>query len=453
MSTSVSATLVAPDHLLRLAHPSEYEAFGNMLEDAFTSGCWITDEYKAGLHSITERAEASYVWVVEQLSTRSLVAGVLTPHTDRIRNGVSTFNILGVAAAGRGRGFGHKLVAHAIEEARFNGAETISINSSPHMTHAHQLYYNHGFVRRIERETKVVDGGQRLYSFELRLEPPTGPALSSVQRGISQESPILDQTLRRNIMAALPFAARPEGSVTQILEGDFAGSDAPLVLKLDPTAPEYLVIRILIRILGLSEDFELVAKEAASAAPVGAPAEAIIEALLTASIQEGNPNAAWLVAQTAEHEAQRLSATISEDLVEGARRAVAAESDEEREAYVRLIYARLGVLDAALADPDAYLVGTRASLVDVQLFGFLALFDLTLRTQFGWGAASIRDYPNLWRYARKLAQHDGLLAASDRPWIGLSQAPNAAGVSAAAELIEAWDIPYRIHEPIDGVLV
>ena len=71
------------------------------------------------------------------------------------------------------------------------------------------------------------------------------------------------------------------------------------------------------------------AKEAASAAPGGAAAEAIIEALLTASIQEGNPNAAWLVAQTAEHEAQRLSATISEDLVEGARRALAAESDEE----------------------------------------------------------------------------------------------------------------------------
>ena len=58
-------------------------------------------------------------------------------------------------------------------------------------------------------------------------------------------------------MAALPFAARPEGSVTQILEEDFAGSDAPLVLKLDPTAPEYLVIRILIRILGLSGGFRV----------------------------------------------------------------------------------------------------------------------------------------------------------------------------------------------------
>ncbi|MGO1593605.1 MAG: hypothetical protein ACTHW1_04900 [Ancrocorticia sp.] len=100
------------------------------------------------------------------------------------------------------------------------------------------------------------------------------------------------------------------------------------------------------------------------------------------------------------------------------------------------------MLDYELRDPDAYVAGTEPTLVDIQLFSVLALFDQGIRREFGWGAASVRDYPYVWRYARKLAQRHGLLTQSEKQWIGLDGA-GADGTNAA------WDIPYRILEPLD----
>ena len=467
MTTSVDTALLDPDDLLRLADPSEYGAYGEMLDDAFTTGCWVTEEYRAGLHQIARRAKSSFVWVVEQLSSHELVAGILTPHPDEIRGGISTFNILGVATAGRGLGLGHKLVEHAIAQARYNGAESLSINSSPHMTHAHRLYYQHGFVRRIERETKVVDRGQRLFSFELRLTPPTdgtqgqppdsghGPTpVAPVHRAPEPSS----TPLQRRIMTSLPLAMDPDVTGPNSLAETIFESPDVLTLGLNPTIPEHLSIRILVRLLGLSEDIAVghssgpyVAVGSDNGVPKDATPKHVIESLLTAA-NEGNANAAWLKAPTSGPAAQRLVLAIDDDLITAERRIKSSDSEAEREALARLIYARLGVLDNALQNPDSYLMGQRSSLIDLQLFAFLALFDITVRDGFEWGAASVRDYPYLWRYARKLAQKDGFLTAEDRRWIGLSTAPNIAGISASSDLVEAWDIPFHILEPIDRAL-
>ncbi|MGO1593604.1 MAG: GNAT family N-acetyltransferase [Ancrocorticia sp.] len=301
------------DHVLRLAQPHEYEEFGNMLEDAFTHGCWVTEEYRRGLHAISARAETNYIWAVEQRSSGRIVAGVLTPHPEAIARGTSTFNILGVARAGRGRGIGHKLVEHAIDQARTNGAETISINSSPHMVHAHNLYYQHGFHRRIERETKVVDHGQRLYSFELRLAPPTSRFTSR----------------RADTMPALSLTD-PQASPDSVL----SLGPSPITVALNPTDPDHLSIKILLRLTTAGEEFAVVDTKKDPARIHLTRADRTEADLAPKDVLDA-------LAGAPTGGAPYTEASIRQDLIEAGRRLPRA-ANEEKEALARLIYARLG---------------------------------------------------------------------------------------------------------------
>ncbi len=49
---------------MRLAHPEEYPEVGRVLQEAFSTGCWVTPWYYEHLAYISERAESSHVWVV-----------------------------------------------------------------------------------------------------------------------------------------------------------------------------------------------------------------------------------------------------------------------------------------------------------------------------------------------------------------------------------------------------
>lgn len=150
--------------ILRRADSSEYDAVGLTLVEAFTHGCWITDEYRDRLTSITKWAESSDVWVIASGSGQ-IHAAVTTPQPEEWTGDAFTFNVLGVAPSGRGHGFGKVLVQHCLDLAESYGYDEIELHSSPHMTHAHQLYYSCGFHRRIDWETMVVDSGQRLFAF------------------------------------------------------------------------------------------------------------------------------------------------------------------------------------------------------------------------------------------------------------------------------------------------
>ncbi|MFR0573819.1 GNAT family N-acetyltransferase [Bifidobacterium boum] len=149
---------------LRLAAPDEYDAVGDTLEDAFTDGCWVTEEYKQGLHAIEQRARTSDVWVIVN-HHNDVVAAVLTPKPEYVEGERYTFNVLGVGSAGRGHGLGKALVRHALAVAHAYGYRTVELHSSPQMTYAHRLYYSFGFHRRPDWETIIVDRGQRLLSF------------------------------------------------------------------------------------------------------------------------------------------------------------------------------------------------------------------------------------------------------------------------------------------------
>jgi len=161
---------------VRLAAPEEYAAVGDLWEEAFTATFTITEWYRDNLHRVAEHAVDNEVWVATV--DGELVGALLVPRpgvrveppgSEHDRPEELGFRLLGVRPSARGRGVARLLVAQVVRIARDRGLSRLGIWSGPQMTAAHRLYESLGFVRRPERETKVVDGGQRLLSFTLDL--------------------------------------------------------------------------------------------------------------------------------------------------------------------------------------------------------------------------------------------------------------------------------------------
>jgi len=165
---------------VRAARPDEHVAVADVLEAAFTATFTITDWYRENLRRVPEHAATHDVWVAELPGSATFAGAVLTPHPAALRSaepapdGVPEFGfrLLGVAPTARGRGVGRALVAHTVGLARAQGLTRIGIRSGPQMRDAHRLYEQLGFVRRRERETLVVDGGQRLLVFTYDIPVP-----------------------------------------------------------------------------------------------------------------------------------------------------------------------------------------------------------------------------------------------------------------------------------------
>jgi putative glutathione S-transferase len=152
---------------LRLARAAELDGVGALLQEAFTDGCWVTPTYLAHLAEVRRRSALALVWVIADAD--GPLAVVLTPKPQHLVGDAFTFNVLGVGTRGRGLGLGHVLVDHSVKLAAALGYDRLEIRSSPQMTAAHALYYRYGFVRRPDRETDVVDSGQRLHVFTYRI--------------------------------------------------------------------------------------------------------------------------------------------------------------------------------------------------------------------------------------------------------------------------------------------
>jgi GNAT superfamily N-acetyltransferase len=158
---------------VRRAEAMEYGTVGDLLEEAFTATFTITDWYRDNLHRVDEHARQADVWVA-QVDGR-LAGAVLTPAGETEEPDAFGFRLLGVAPWARGRGVAVALVAHAEALARARGFGRVAIWSGPQMVEAHRLYERLGYLRRPERETRVVDGGQRLRSYARELAgPPVG---------------------------------------------------------------------------------------------------------------------------------------------------------------------------------------------------------------------------------------------------------------------------------------
>jgi ribosomal protein S18 acetylase RimI-like enzyme len=171
---TVGSPAAAPTVSVREAAPAEHPAVAALLEEAFTATFTITDWYRENLRRVAEHARTSRVWVATADGVDGLVGAVLVPHeTDVDPDGRPElgFRLLAVHPRARGLGVGRALVARAVAVARERGVARIGIRSGPQMVEAHGMYRALGFVRRPERETLVVDGGQRLLFFTYDVPP------------------------------------------------------------------------------------------------------------------------------------------------------------------------------------------------------------------------------------------------------------------------------------------
>ncbi|SDB93155.1 Acetyltransferase (GNAT) family protein [Sanguibacter gelidistatuariae] len=185
--------------VIRLVEPAEHAAVADLLLDAYGSDYILSEDYRASLVEVAERAAEHEVWVavdgavvdgtaapkpgpgVGQRGAREVTPGallgtVVTPRPGRLiselaQPGEVDFRLLGVAPAARGRGVGEQLTRFVLDLARARGAERVVMNSGPQMTTAHRLYHRLGFERLPARETRVLDDGTRLFAFGYDLVP------------------------------------------------------------------------------------------------------------------------------------------------------------------------------------------------------------------------------------------------------------------------------------------
>lgn len=177
---------LAPDDgvVVRLARPEEYDEVAALSVRAYALDYELSDEYRASIQAVAERAAEHQVWVAADGTTGALLGTVATPPPGRAISLLAQpdeldFRLLAVDSNVRGRGVGARLTRHAIELARLRGLERVVMNSGPQMVGAHRLYEKLGFARLRERERLIVDGGRtfRLLAFTIDVPPAPRTAL------------------------------------------------------------------------------------------------------------------------------------------------------------------------------------------------------------------------------------------------------------------------------------
>ncbi len=432
--------------VLRLAEPQEYAEVGRVLQAAFTRDFAVTEWYLEHLAQIAERSRTSHVWVVA--GADGILGAVLTPKPQYHRDGAFTFNILGVGPRGRGLDLGRALVGHCVALARALGYRLVAIHSGPQMIAAHRLYVRYGFVRRPERETAVVDGGQRLLVFTYRIIDPVPRPLIPAEEPPSRwafdetpEEPAMDLSRHRppgthdGTGDYRPDPPRRPGRPTLDPSGSYRLSVAPDALR----GRAVLAAR---RLAGAESFIDVIPDPGALTPELSDACGGLVSddwrwlpraVLATTPAGRTHDPVEW------REEIDTLGLLIHADLVDGLERAIFAESPTVAEVAERLVYARLGDLDQRLAT-RRFLVGERITAVDLDLFAVLIGLDLEYRAHLGWGAASLVDYPHLWAYARRLLATEGVVDDDELVAAGLR--PGADGTYAT---------PWGDPPPVDGV--
>ena len=96
-----------------------------------------------------------------------------------------------------------------------------------------------------------------------------------------------------------------------------------------------------------------------------------------------------------------LNDILFHEVNNGVYKAGFAQSQEEYEKNYRLVFRRLDVLEERLKD-RRFLFGDRLTDSDIRLYVTLARFDTAYYFGFRLNERRIRDYPNLWNYAKEL---------------------------------------------------
>lgn len=202
------------DIVVRLARPEEYDAVAALSLRAYALDYELSDEYRASIHAVAERAAEHQVWVAADGATGALLGTVATPRPGRAISplaepGELDFRLLAVDPRARGRGVGSRLTRHAIELARLRGLERVVMNSGPQMVGAHRLYEKLGFARLWERERLIVDGDRTFRLLAFTIDVPASPR-GTPSEGLTACSEASDFVIRRRL-GAVRMASEDRG--------------------------------------------------------------------------------------------------------------------------------------------------------------------------------------------------------------------------------------------------
>lgn len=124
------------------------------------------------------------------------------------------------------------------------------------------------------------------------------------------------------------------------------------------------------------------------------------------------PGAPDLYPEHLRNEIDELNAVLFHDINNGVYKAGFARSQEAYEDAYHLVFNRLDWLEERLSH-SRYLFGDRITESDVRLYVTLARFDIAYFNGFRVNKKMLKDYPNLWGYARDLYQQPGFGDTTD----------------------------------------
>ena len=183
MSAADNRAVDAPDFVVRLARPDEYDEAGRICAAGYHADNFLTfadgsidRHYEALLLDAARRARESELLVAVHGDGR--IAGTVTwcppgsPWRDLARRPEQAeFRMLSVAAGERGRGVGHALVQACLDRARAAGMTEVLLASLPVMTGAQRMYRRFGFERAPDLDFEPTPQVW-LWGFRLNLAVP-----------------------------------------------------------------------------------------------------------------------------------------------------------------------------------------------------------------------------------------------------------------------------------------
>jgi len=129
-------------------------------------------------------------------------------------------------------------------------------------------------------------------------------------------------------------------------------------------------------------------------------------------VEGGTKSLPDMVPEELRPEIDRWNELIYRTVNNGVYRAGFATAQEKYERAVGELFATFETLERHLAK-SRYLCGDRITEADWRLFTTLVRFDAVYHYHFKCNLRRLRDYPNLWAYARELYQVPGVEATVD----------------------------------------
>lgn len=163
--------------------------------------------------------------------------------------------------------------------------------------------------------------------------------------------------------------------------------------------------------------------------------------------KEGAPD---LYPENLREDIDKLNTIIFHEVNNGVYKAGFAESQEEYEKNYHLVFNRLDWLEERLSK-NRFLFGDRLTDADIRLYVTLARFDVAYYFEFRLNKKRIRDYDNLWNYAKELYSIPAFREATDfdsikRGYLTGNHATNPYQILPLGPETDVWNEPNNRSE-------